>query len=62
MTYDPFGGDDSLGAWLFDLPEYEGKKRRERTARQGESAPDDTVRKNFLETFYPDEIDPDDEE
>jgi hypothetical protein len=36
MTHDPFGGDDSFGAWLFEQSEIE-EERRLRKAKPGEN-------------------------
>lgn len=31
MTHDPFGGDDSFGAWLFEQSQTEKKKKLSKT-------------------------------
>jgi hypothetical protein len=35
MTHDPFGGDDSFGAWLFEQSEIEEKKKLRKTKPGG---------------------------
>jgi hypothetical protein len=37
MTHDPFGGDDSFGAWLFEQSEIEGEKRLRKKTKPGEN-------------------------
>ena len=37
MTHDPFGGDDSFGAWLFEQSEIEGEKKLRKKTKPGEN-------------------------
>jgi len=62
MTYDPFLGDDSLGAWLYEHSEFDEEIKKNEKAKQGDIAPDDLDDRDLLEANYSDEIESDYEE
>ena len=59
MTHDPFGGDDSLGAWLLEQSEIEEEERRRRKTKPGENV--EVVERDGegLEGNYSEDIEPD---
>jgi hypothetical protein len=52
MTHDPFGGDDSFGAWLLEQSEIEEEERRRRKTKPGENAEVSEGDREALESDY----------
>ena len=59
MTHDPFGGDDSFGAWLFEQSEIEGEKKLRKKTKPGENIEGSDGDGEALEGDYSEDREPD---
>jgi hypothetical protein len=60
MTHDPFGGDDSFGAWLFEQSEIEEEKKKLRKTKSGENVERCEGEGETLEGDYSEDVESDD--
>jgi hypothetical protein len=59
MTHDPFGGDDSFGAWLLEQSEIEEEERRRRKTKPGINAEMSEEDREVLEGDFSEDVESD---